>query len=155
RQQMLFHDVGGPSHNYMWHAARAFFEEGGQRLYISRVFQPLSTTVPNQSPDGYARFSIPGGGNSIDVMARFPGLAGNMRVRITLQLGPNVLSRDANGQTVARGLLQNDVVVVRQVTSPLASPLQATYATADSYFDTGLQQQTWRFLPATGPQINL
>src|SRR5262249_53099828 len=98
---------------------------------------------------------IPGGGNSIDVMARFPGFAGNMRVRVTLQLGPNVLSQDANKQTVARGLLQNDVVVVQQVTSPLTSPLHATYAMADSYFDTGLQQQTWRFLPATGPQINL
>ena len=26
----------------MWHAARAFFEEGGKRLYISRVFNPKS-----------------------------------------------------------------------------------------------------------------
>src|SRR5688572_16994883 len=25
-------------HNYMWHAARAFFEEGGKRLYLCRVF---------------------------------------------------------------------------------------------------------------------
>ena len=27
-------------HNYLWHAVRAFFEEGGKRLYISRVFRP-------------------------------------------------------------------------------------------------------------------
>src|ERR671917_458838 len=26
--------------NYMWHAARAFFEEGGKRLYVSRVYTP-------------------------------------------------------------------------------------------------------------------
>ena len=25
--------------NYMWHAARAFFEEGGKRLYVSRVYK--------------------------------------------------------------------------------------------------------------------
>ena len=27
--------------NFMWHAARAFFIEGGKRLYVSRVFHPL------------------------------------------------------------------------------------------------------------------
>src|SRR5262245_43534885 len=27
--------------NYLWHGVRAFFEEGGQRLYIVRVFRPL------------------------------------------------------------------------------------------------------------------
>ena len=27
------------THNYLWHAVRAFFEEGGSRLYVSRVFQ--------------------------------------------------------------------------------------------------------------------
>src|SRR5919108_5087708 len=28
-------------HNYLWHAVRAFFEEGGKRLYVQRVFRPL------------------------------------------------------------------------------------------------------------------
>jgi phage tail sheath protein FI len=27
-------------HNYLWHAARAFFAEGGKRLYVSRVRRP-------------------------------------------------------------------------------------------------------------------
>ena len=40
RQQMQF-DGSSPTHNYMWHAARAFFEEGGTKLYVSRVFVPL------------------------------------------------------------------------------------------------------------------
>ena len=41
RQQMQF---GGPTtmHNFMWHAARAFFEEGGTKLYVSRVFTPMA-----------------------------------------------------------------------------------------------------------------
>src|SRR5215469_3489624 len=28
----------GTTRNFMWHGVRAFFEEGGQRLYVSRVF---------------------------------------------------------------------------------------------------------------------
>lgn len=145
RQQMQFH-TSSPTHNYMWHAARAFFEEGGQRLYISRTFLPLIGTVPNQSPDGIATFTINGAGNSVGVAARFPGAAGNMHIRIMLTPGANVLGLDTTGQTVARGLMQGDVVVVQRVSSPLASPLAATFAMADSYFNTTTQQQTWRFL---------
>src|SRR5881397_325219 len=32
---------GARMHNYVWHAARAFFTEGGKRLYVSRVFRPI------------------------------------------------------------------------------------------------------------------
>ncbi|HEV7904282.1 MAG TPA: hypothetical protein VGO96_10610 [Pyrinomonadaceae bacterium] len=31
------------SHNYLWHSVRAFFEEGGKRLYVARIFRPLVT----------------------------------------------------------------------------------------------------------------
>ena len=31
------------SHNFMWHAVRAFFEEGGKRLYCATSFQTLCT----------------------------------------------------------------------------------------------------------------
>jgi uncharacterized protein len=39
RNQLQFADAPG-LHNYMWHAVRAFFEEGGRRLYVSRIFLP-------------------------------------------------------------------------------------------------------------------
>src|ERR1700741_515524 len=47
RQQLLFKDIDGKTdlpamHNYMWHAVRAFFEEGGKRLYIARTFNQIS-----------------------------------------------------------------------------------------------------------------
>src|SRR5579872_4308229 len=51
RQQMQFGPSSSPTHNYMWHGARAFFEEGGTRLYISRVFRQLTSPAPNQNPD--------------------------------------------------------------------------------------------------------
>src|SRR5215211_644184 len=47
QQQLWFTDVDEetndkiplqPMHNYLWHAVRAFFTEGGKRLYISRIF---------------------------------------------------------------------------------------------------------------------
>lgn len=43
RQQLDFN--GTILHNYMWHAARAFFEEGGTRLYISRTFAALASAA--------------------------------------------------------------------------------------------------------------
>jgi hypothetical protein len=36
----LVHGDNAPAHNYLWHAARAFFEEGGKRLYVGRLFKP-------------------------------------------------------------------------------------------------------------------
>ena len=41
REKLQFEDA--EIHNYMWHAARAFFEEGGKRLYVSRVFTPTTS----------------------------------------------------------------------------------------------------------------
>ncbi len=154
RQQMQF-EGSSPTHNYMWHAARAFFEEGGTRLYISRVFTPMKSPGPNDQPDGSARFTITGTGTSILVQARFPGAAGNMRVRITLRLGENVLGQDKGPDAAhpiprARGLMENDIVVLRAAASPLSSPLSAVFATAHSYFDTATGEQSWKFTPSVG-----
>lgn len=147
RQQMQF-EGSSPTHNYMWHAARAFFEQGGTRLYVSRVFTPLTSPGQNQSADGMAVKSITAGGTSIVVKARFPGEAGNMRVRFTLQLGENVLSQDSpSGPPKARGLYDNDVVALLLQGSPLSSPPAAIFATAQSYFDTGSGLETWKFTP--------
>lgn len=147
RQQMQF-DGSSATDNYMWHAARAFFEQGGKRLYVSRVFTPLTTSIPNEAPDGIASDTISPGGNSILVRARFPGDAGNMRVRITLRLGENVLSQDApGGPPKARGLFDNDVVALVFRGSPLSSPPAAIFATAQSYFDAQSGLPTWQFTP--------
>lgn len=53
RLQMQFTDAKG-LHNYLWHGVRAFFEEGGRRIYVSRIFSPDSSdpTVLYQRPTG-------------------------------------------------------------------------------------------------------
>jgi len=38
-RQLAFSDAGS-LHNYTWHGVRSFFEEGGKRLYVARVFRP-------------------------------------------------------------------------------------------------------------------
>jgi hypothetical protein len=154
RQQMLF-EGSSPTHNYLWHAARAFFEEGGTRLYISRVFTPLQAPGQHNSADGRAGYTITGSRTSVAVQARFPGAAGNTRVRITLQLGENVLGQDPGPDKnhpipAARGVLENDVVVLQFHTSPLSSPLQAVFATAHAFFDTANGVDTWKFTDAGG-----
>lgn len=154
RQQLKYN--GATIHNYLWHAARSFFEEGGKRLYISRVFRPLAgtyppadfstatQTTPGLYDDGHARASIgvtspPTG--VINVRARFPGAAGNMRVRLTVRLGQNILGGTTQVPTVG-ALSNDDVVWIGDATSPVSSPPGAgTLYLAE--FDT--TEQTWRF----------
>ncbi|MDD7965478.1 hypothetical protein [Actinomycetospora lemnae] len=62
------------------HAARAFFANGGRRLYVSRVFAPTMTTGANPQLDVAATFAslpIPARGTPMAVWrARWPGVAG-------------------------------------------------------------------------------
>ncbi len=109
-------DGGSVMTNYLWQAVRAFFANGGKRLYISRVFKPMdgSDTTPRRyTPidadleatagvdigsggitsyqDGHARVGnlLTGG---LVVRARHPGAVGNARVRFTLKAAGNILS---------------------------------------------------------------
>jgi len=162
--------------NYQWHAVRAFFEEGGKRLYVSRVFRPLGSITTDAADtayhplteredntrraksgtsyrDGHARAWLPGGsaaptdgGGSMLVRARFPGAAGNLRVRFTLRLGQNILTADPDGNATLSGISERDVVWLRDatVTSPPTQTGGAFYR-AQSAFDTTAQKLVWTF----------
>jgi uncharacterized protein len=119
--------IDPPQHNYMWHAARAFFENGGKRLYVQRVFRPLEPppdgselTDANGDPlavDGRS-FAMIGG---IAFRSRFPGEASRRRVRVSLSLGPNVLAGPVGSPRV-NGLQDADVVWISYADSPPADP---------------------------------
>jgi hypothetical protein len=133
------------SPSFIWQAARSFFEEGGKRLYVSRVFRPLAGAYPptnftdafsGNSPynDGHARLQVGPVGNGFRIVARYPGKAGNLRVRFTLKLGPNVLGAlpDPNNPNALiptiTNLLDGDVVWIKSAllssgTSPPTPPL--------------------------------
>ena len=140
RQQLRL--GGSTRHNYMWHAARAFFEEGGKRLHVSRVFRRIDDSPARQAPylgldetctqvpyaDGHSRARLgeggPGQGGGFEVLARYPGLAGSVQVRFTFTVASNVLvvraviGVDRRGRRVetavleAKGLRPRDVVLV-------------------------------------------
>lgn len=125
----------GEIDNYMWHAVRAFFEEGGKRLYISRVFEPQS------SSSGYAEEGLPLSPPSFLIRARFPGKAGNARVTFTLKVGQNILVNDGSKNRLS-AVSNRDVVWIRDKEAPLSSPIDAGgYYLA--LWDT--DQRTWKF----------
>lgn len=118
KEKLEFSDAGKVD-NYMWHAARAFFEEGGKRLYVSRVFSPSPGSPPD---DGCARGTVGSGTpRPISVRARFPGQAGEARLSFTFKAGQNILASDG-GHPRLRSIQDGDVVMIRDVGSPAASP---------------------------------
>ncbi|KQW50723.1 MULTISPECIES: phage tail sheath subtilisin-like domain-containing protein [unclassified Roseateles] len=77
--------------NYLWHAVRSFFDEGGKRLYVSRVFRPQGGADAADLDDGHGRASAGIAPHVFRVVARHPGAMGNLQVRFTVKVGPNLL----------------------------------------------------------------
>jgi phage tail sheath protein FI len=115
REKLEFDDGGTVIDNYMWHAVRAFFEEGGKRLYISRIFKKAD------GKSGQAEGSLPSNSpldGALTIQARFPGKMGNFRVRFTLKAGRSILVSE-DGETRVKSLVNRDVVWIGN-TSPLS-----------------------------------
>jgi phage tail sheath protein FI len=148
-QPLEFSDVGKMT-NFSWQAVRAFFEEGGTRLYFVRTF------LAGSADDGHASFDLATGtaNEVIRVRARFPGAAGNVRVRFTLRIGPNVLGGSRGSPTVG-ALEDGDVVRIDDLGSPLASPLGSRFYVAEEYTDATTHRQTFRFRPGSGAPVEL
>jgi phage tail sheath protein FI len=81
--------------NYLAHAARMFFNNGGQRLYVSRVFSFTMTTGNAPAIDltkNFATLPLGTGGAGPTWRARWPGQAGNqIQVSAGFRRSKNVL----------------------------------------------------------------
>jgi Bacteriophage tail sheath protein len=164
RQQLQFTNSDQPTHNYVWHAVRAFFENGGKRLYAKRVFGALDS---EQQEKSCARLSI-GKPNQSDsdntrrlmIRSRFPGSAGGRRVRLSLELGSNILALTPGAASqvsplseqpyVLRTLKPYDVVWISQTASPPSTPGQRTgqlYSATATETAAGIE---WTFEDAQG-----
>ncbi len=78
---------------YLAHAARAFFANGGKRLYVSRVFTPRATADPLVPDFGLASMSIStGDANNVNAVwqARWPGSYGNVLVETRVVRSKNI-----------------------------------------------------------------
>jgi phage tail sheath protein FI len=160
REQLRFTNADNTTtlmHNYLWHAARGFFEEGGKRLYVMRVFKPISA-----SNDGFASAWLPGppasqadNPNVIRVRGRSPGGAANRRVQFTVRLGQNILGSEPvpgqPGQTrpTVNALLDGDVVWISDLPgSPPSPPTgieRGDFYIAESFPDPITKEPVWRF----------
>jgi len=67
--------------NYMAHAVRAFFDNGGRRLYISRTYVPVDDPAGVSVP-GFSYSDI--GGNVAKIKARYAGSGYNGKAIVTL-----------------------------------------------------------------------
>ena len=176
RQQLNFKDTG-KLHNYLWHAVRAFFEEGGKRLYIARVFRPEQDAQGHVISDGFAHARVPAGGTAVGkaddpietrfpgamhVRARFPGEPGNMRLRVTVRLSQNVLAGDPDSAQPNKlkprvsSVLPNDVVWISDITSPIGSPPgSGTLYLVKPDIDPATSEPTWKFVDASGGELKM
>ncbi|ARA94276.1 hypothetical protein AWN76_014680 [Rhodothermaceae bacterium RA] len=112
---------GSRQTNFLAQGVRAFFEEGGKRCYVARVYAPDA----DASPPGEGRAWADNQGLAspppilLTLTARFPGVMGNLRVTIRPRLSPSVLVTSAGGTgTQFQGLKEGDVVYVRDTASP-------------------------------------
>ncbi|HEV2765664.1 MAG TPA: hypothetical protein VGV38_21955, partial [Pyrinomonadaceae bacterium] len=105
---------GTPSVNYMAHAVRAFFDNGGSKLYVTRIYDPAGSP-----PDAGAAADA----NSPPLLrARFPGSGGNMRIVLNVRAGASVLGTDTDGNARVSGLRAGDVVFLKQTQAATGSP---------------------------------
>jgi uncharacterized protein len=149
-EQLVFATGGRKMDNFLWHAVRAFFEEGGRRLYVSRVFMQAG-----QNGTGCASAPI-GGDNGITFISRFPGAFGNFQVTLTLKAGQNLLGAQ---QDTTQGspavvvptlgaLTEGDVIWFYQKggASPASPPVESGFYSAR--WDPA--QSEWSFVPVSG-----
>ncbi|ODS25058.1 phage tail protein [Candidatus Endobugula sertula] len=86
---------------YLAHSARAFFENGGKRLYVSRVVVPRAGT--GASAWGVASRNIPVSDTTASWIARWPGALGNVYVETTVVRSKNIAySHDTFGVQAQR-----------------------------------------------------
>lgn len=107
--------------SYLAHAARAFFENDGKRLYVSRVLSSRLDEDPDNPPTaeeqldglGIARrdVSVAGGGTA-RWLARWPGRYGNVRVEVQAIRSKNILYKPDGQPPQVRRAKAGDVIEV-------------------------------------------
>jgi phage tail sheath protein FI len=121
---------------YLAHAARAFFLNGGKRLYVSRVFRRRDDAVDD---DGVARLPFSVAGASAAVRARWPGRLGNVKLRVSVIPSGNIAT--ATSPVQANGAKQGAVVeILPSLPTGAWTPVLGNLAEVVVDPATGLQQ---------------
>ena len=155
--QLEFEDQGLPFDNHLAQGVRAFFEEGGRRLYVERTFAfPGEVAVDDQPTYGRSRWPAVGASpQPFELVARFPGRAGDFTVTMVFRLGENILhtepvdpadsSSGAPTHNILRGAQNLDTVWAEGPGSPPGSPAgDGRLYWVDRYFDEAVSRWTFR-----------
>jgi uncharacterized protein len=111
---------GTEASNHVAHAVRAYFDEGGKRLYVARIFNP---TVDSPPLSGHSVWPEAPGSPDLGfrLRARHPGRAGDIRVDMVFRLGENLRHVGPAGPEL-RGVLNFDTVLAVPAGAPPGSP---------------------------------
>ena len=131
-------NFGGTSvRNYTAYAARAFFDNGGQQLYLARIANDVLGEGPASARPATAALAVPASGTAlIDLIARFPGAAGNVDVVFIPRRSQRLLQFTTAGPTDTVVLRLSNVAATALVGLVSASvpasafPLQSVVAVA-------------------------
>lgn len=142
----VFGDTSVP--NYLGLSARAFFANGGRRLYVSRVFpRDADGNIP---PDSFAALGLPAAPATPVVRwrARWPGASGGeITVQVAVQRSKNLIVRDRLGQVQVSGAQAGWLVEVAptidETRPPAAADLRVLARVADG---------TWVYRGAAGDE---
>lgn len=107
---------GIPTLNHLAYAVRLFFENGGKRVYVSRLYSAPSVGATDVNADGIAEAVLIAGTGATDddrvsLRARFPGRAGNVQVTVRALRSGNLLTGVAGAKRLS-GVRRGDVVEV-------------------------------------------
>lgn len=145
--QLVF-DGEEPTHNYLAHAVRAYFEEGGRRLYIARVVD---------SSAARASASISDSPSVMRFEARHPGAAGNFNVTLIFKTGENILGEAPRDPTlplssdtvpILRGVRAGDLVLAAEAGSPIG---QRELYLVEDFIDAGRHTHSLRPADSVSP----
>lgn len=134
---------GEIEHNHLAHAVRAFFENGGRRLYVARAYELDDEPADDAGPNGQGRAAATDppqrSGQALAITARHPGAAGNTTVRFDLHVGPNALHDTGDGSEL-RGVGQHEVVyALSEADDPVAEAEVAYWVDRNDEGDTILR----------------
>lgn len=111
--------------NYTAYAARAFFDNGGQQLYLARIGNDVQGAGPASARPATASLAVPATGAALlNFVARFPGSGGNVDLVFTPRSGQPLLQ--------FRTPAAADTVVLRLGTVP-ASALVGSLLPANAF----------------------
>ncbi|WLE98064.1 MAG: phage tail sheath subtilisin-like domain-containing protein [Candidatus Electrothrix communis] len=121
--------------NYLAHAVRAFFENGGKRVYISRVVMPrkIPGTNPPELDYGVAEhpFTLSGGGTAT-WKARWPGKAGKVYVKTEVLRSKNLAFVNDDGELQVKSVKPGAVVeVTAGGVADAADPIESNLRVVD------------------------